>query len=770
MFKLRPKFKSDVFKYESIEKNKIKLKAREWWNKICDNDENLKNCWYAVSLWRIPPNSNLDLDKLEWDDDIIIKSHFQQFIEFAKKSNINTILIYGYDDSKNKLYIFGTLLINKYYLKEKKNLVLGDLGTNKNFIFYLQKDIIKNYNSEYKIEIEDGITTTITDIDGSRGNILEPCDSYQREDASGYLFTLIKLSKYYDEIISKDKAIRENCINEIGKLLYSNMSILLLWPNKNDSTYDIDIGETYLYELIVQRMCARDNNLYKIIRRGYKVWCEFKFGSCFKFEYQFEELLKNNNFNVEKIPISQIQNEYNKNFILNSVKKLNSNFPQPKNVYKVNWFEVHDLVSTRDVIIEDGKALITYAHSKYWMSDRFDVAVEHWKKYDQDNIFKPLEDRYYQRFVEKYFFSCLGNQKKTWYIRYSNFVITYISPNFIIKNTKNNKKSDLTKLINTTIDSNTKNLYQKLKLNFIKDCVDRYFLYNFRLNYEKYHSFKEQRTNKCKEFWKPITSNKMKVSYLKPSVQDANIFSKIIFEKTVQSWQKSKQFILNNNQSNIYSNQNNSDNPSEISFLKEIQRNPTDDVIKDFGDIFPPCIINPIKKCLNQGTHLKNDQRVVIFKFFRALRVPLEYTQKFWYAMCKKDKLAKVIQSNYIEFSKNNILGHHPESLFKSRDKDENEHNFKGFTGCSNLAKKKDICPFTDIEDLGKRQQKCGLTMKLLPIKHHSPKTVFYANMRKHKRQLQLNQKYNSNNNNFKYHISNSSSSSSSSSSLSFSK
>jgi len=115
----------------------------------------------------------------------------------------------------------------------------------------------------------------------------------------------------------------------------------------------------------------------------------------------------------------------------------------------------------------------------------------------------------------------------------------------------------------------------------------------------------------------------------------------------------------------------------------------------DYAPLLPPCIYDLIVRHFEQRTHLKNDERLLVFGFFYRLKIPLEQVQAMWDVMCSG--------------SGDLTLANYPESIYNWNKEHKTEEKY--FYGCARMASQFHLCSFGDIEDLANRQRTCGSSL-----------------------------------------------------------
>jgi len=168
-------------------------------------------------------------------------------------------------------------------------------------------------------------------------------------------------------------------------------------------------GQTELFhgtEWVVQRMCARDGVLNSIVEKGLQIWYSYCFDYCFPLEIDFRRML--NRYDPKELSkvikpillkessssgLSKSEVEWIKNNFIKKHPKL----PLPSRVYKVPWIHALSLVSKRSVILKAGQAYFTYADAVEWLMCRWENSVNKWKKWDLENIFQPLMNKFIKK-------------------------------------------------------------------------------------------------------------------------------------------------------------------------------------------------------------------------------------------------------------------------------------------------------------------------------------------------------------------------------------
>lgn len=129
------------------------------------------------------------------------------------------------------------------------------------------------------------------------------------------------------------------------------------------------------------------------------------------------------------------------------------------------------------------------------------------------------------------------------------------------------------------------------------------------------------------------------------------------------------------------------------------------DFVTRYKFFLPYCIINPIITCIEQRTHLKFEERKIVFMFLRHVGIPLRDAQEMWFDMCKNDPSLKLVL-DFNRFITSDSLGIVPSGVYKFQ---ETKRSSLQFMSCESIQEKStSLCPFTDIEDLGTRKMICA--------------------------------------------------------------
>lgn len=124
-----------------------------------------------------------------------------------------------------------------------------------------------------------------------------------------------------------------------------------------------------------------------------------------------------------------------------------------------------------------------------------------------------------------------------------------------------------------------------------------------------------------------------------------------------------------------------------------IPKNATGSFMKDYWHLLPPCIANLIAKQFEEKTHLKFQERKLVFDYLVRIKIPESIAIELWTSMCATHNAPQDVKDV-------------PQQMFKwSMERNLHESHFYG---CQTLKQKfPSLCPFEDIEDIGLRQSQC---------------------------------------------------------------
>ena len=235
--------------------------------------------------------------------------------------------------------------------------------------------------------------------------------------------------------------------------------------------------------------------------------------------------------------------------------------------------------------------------------------------------------------------------------------------------------------------------------------------------YETSDHFKKRSQDFREAHWKPLASGgaidelEQNFCYFPPSSShDSVALSHLMMDRTRNFWKNARRSL--NSAASLRTRQF---SERTSSLLREAVGEPCGNFSVDYLHLLPPCASTPIIKHLEEGTHLRNDQRKLVFRLLEHLGVPLGASQEMWFSMCSGDKSVRVSTTTMEQFcEKDTALGMELTNLYKYQEKARKKPDWRGFASCSTVRKDyKDCCPFTaataassssssvaDIEDL----------------------------------------------------------------------
>lgn len=182
-----------------------------------------------------------------------------------------------------------------------------------------------------------------------------------------------------------------------------------------------------------------------------------------------------------------------------------------------------------------------------------------------------------------------------------------------------------------------------------------------------------------------------------------------LFMPAIEWWRKRRRLLTRRLGAITYAQE--SDRPLGTA-LRRMRKQPSGDVLRDFGAVFPPCVLG----LAESSVHLKDAQRVFLFRYLAHMGVPLVGAQQLWFDICGRDPGVSVRQQSSEEFARfNTEYGQYPANLYATQQlKVEKSPTYRGgFMSCKTVqADYAGCCPYVeDIEDFVMRTLDCGECM-----------------------------------------------------------
>lgn len=134
----------------------------------------------------------------------------------------------------------------------------------------------------------------------------------------------------------------------------------------------------------------------------------------------------------------------------------------------------------------------------------------------------------------------------------------------------------------------------------------------------------------------------------------------------------------------------------KIQYVAEYTPDSTD-FDSTYMKLLPPCIYRILRNHFANRTHPKNNERVLIFRFLIAAKIPLEAAQVMW---------TKIIDNANDTRGQRHQLMACPQDLYNSFASPNSPQ--RSFNSCDTIQSTYNACPFSDIEDLGNRKNHCA--------------------------------------------------------------
>lgn len=235
-------------------------------------------------------------------------------------------------------------------------------------------------------------------------------------------------------------------------------------------------------------------------------------------------------------------------------------------------------------------------------------------------------------------------------------------------------------------------------------------------HFERSDDYTARLQPQLQEFWGDFEERLRWVSYV-PAARLPNggrwnsvmAMHREMFGATIAWWKSRRRQLVHRQRALTYATP--SDRPLGKA-LARMHRQPSGDLVSDYGDILPPCV----SRLVTSDTHLRDSQRVFLFRYLAHMGLPLVGAQQMWFELCRRDSALRVSQRSADEFARLNYeYGRYPEALYATQYKIERSPRYHGgFMSCETVQNNfTDCCPYVggDIEDLGMRKFECGECM-----------------------------------------------------------
>ena len=147
-----------------------------------------------------------------------------------------------------------------------------------------------------------------------------------------------------------------------------------------------------------------------------------------------------------------------------------------------------------------------------------------------------------------------------------------------------------------------------------------------------------------------------------------------------------------------------------------------------YGSKLPPCVRKTIESHMNEGTHLRDDARILVFTYLSRINIPAEDIQNMWNEMCFNEVDVKRKNRVFVDvYTPSSELYNYPTNLRKYSSKKHTCESVQAF------------CPYTsDIEDLADRKLNCqvdaGLERYGGMAKWWSPGSIWWYHVGRHQK------------------------------------
>jgi hypothetical protein len=400
-------------------------------------------------------------------------------------------------------------------------------------------------------------------------------------------------------------------------------------------------------EWVVQRMCARDEILKSIVEKGLRIWYSYCFDYCFPLEVDFRRILNACN-------ISELSK------VLKSIPLKESSECLSRE--EINWIQQQFSKKHPNLPLPSRVYVVPWLHALSLVSER-SVIVKSGKVYFT-----------YADTVE-WLMGKWNNSVYEWQKWDQENIFQPLMKKYI-----NKKSGDWSR--------SPKQVWDKAIMKIWRD--------QFWKDFKKPHPLAELFFNFDN------MSEKSDGRFL--DSEDATLE---LFQSTVNNWWlRRKDVVKNINQRRLVSRLKSSSDIQHI-VIKQSRT-----FQEDWLPLLPPCISNSIQNCFKNKTHLTDKQRLFVFKFLYHKGVPLEDAEQMWFDMCRADPKTRCARFTTVEqfVQQSGEFGHYPRNHYQAQEKVQSSEAYKGgFMSCESVKKYyPGNCPFTDIEDLGKRKNTCA--------------------------------------------------------------
>lgn len=625
---------------------------------------------------------------------------------------------------EDRLHVLGTYLTwskppaTARSQKRDSPLLLGSLRRRKADAFYSENTHIGSLYLKHEGREKSTLSNTVALLDHSYKIHVD--DSNGDYDFTPYLEAMLELASLYEYVfdLSKGSNIRDvdfyisasasdpekysEAMEKVEALQKKTPILQWEWSTSRMTNTDMDglynnLNRTAMAQFVLGRMSSRDSYLLYYLNRGFAVWYTYCLKYKFPLESDFLRLLQastplnaESNYcqsfedqigSVQMMKISDFRKKLGDdsyNFVIKEHRLKEPGLPLPTLLLKVPFTDALSLVSQRCCILKNGYAYVPYTSAHTWLLNRWKAGKLHKNETSETQRIYIQE---WERFIGP-------RLMKSW----QEGLKTKFDKRMRIRESREEKEARV-QLIKKDVQKASRKFETSVR----------------KIPYIKLPSVGPA---------PPLSASESeKRAYLrrKKLISEARVHDRRIFAKTALSWNKIRNRILLRNsrereeEAILFTKE--LPPPSKVAQQKEYRK--LDPFLELYGHMLPPCIRGILVRHFKSNTHMKYEERMVVFTYLAHVRIPLSESQDMWYRMCladhnmEKSQKDTLISRNLFERGE---LGIQPEGLYKFRNDVEQDPSYnKGFSSCSTIRSKgADFCPFSDIEDLATAKASCG--------------------------------------------------------------